>query len=645
MDQLKKFLLYTENKNNAENLQMLDTANANFKTAEELIIDIPTTSTSLIIGQDVLTDVEMIKSFNGSETNTVYSSLNFLSLKGSHTYFKHLLSSPIVNVDILNKRQSQVQNASANIQKADELFKIMSETEADMLSMYEPDKDEMTQLFDLVYFKFVLLKPLNNDARALTALNLYKIVASPLIGILSPIVYFIIPFIILRVKLKVKFSFIEYLKTMMNAALGGTPSFLGTTRLSYLSFALSLIFYFQNLFNNVEVAKVVYSISKHISNKMNNVISFINAAESLLKGVEVDHHAFYPNSLAPKPLGEFSSTSSCMFNICSNFGQHLEAFRHFKKDHYKTLLQHVYKLDSLFNIARIQTQKQFCFPSYIDNEKENTKLNINQLWHPCLENPVKNDMTIEKSIILTGPNAGGKSTLIKAALISILLSQTISISNAESISFTPLSYIGSQMNIPDCKGKESLFEAEMYRSKHNIDVLKNLKANERSILFMDEIFSSTNPVEGIAGAYAIAKNMATYKQNVSIITTHYLYLAKLAQKHPDEWVNLRMNAIITYEIEYPYILTRGISRQCIAIEILKKNGFDACIVDEALALKNKLLNATGTNHKSNNIGESNNIRESNLQASNTQESNQQPSSILYNSTNTPTISSTEPVAE
>ena len=634
MDQLKKFLLYTENKNNAENLQMLDTAN--FKTADELIlIDIPS-SASLIIGQDVLTDVEMIKSFNGSETNTVYSSLNFLSLKGSHTYFKHLLSSPIVNVDILNKRQIQVQNASANIQQADELFKIMSETEADMLSMYEPDKDEMTQLFDLVYFKFVLLKPLNNDARALTALNLYKIVASPLIGILSPIVYFIIPFIILRVKLKVKFGFLEYLKTMMNAALGGgaTPSFLGTTRLSYLSFALSLIFYFQNLFNNVEVAKVVYSISKHISNKMNNVISFINAAESLLKGVEVDHHAFYPNSLAPKPLGEFSSTSSCMFNICSNFGQHLEAFRHFKKDHYKTLLQHVYKLDSLFNIARIQTQKHFCFPSYIDNEKESTKLNINQLWHPCLENPIKNDMSIEKSIILTGPNAGGKSTLIKAALISILLSQTISISNAESISFTPLSYIGSQMNIPDCKGKESLFEAEMYRSKHNIDVLKNLKANERSILFMDEIFSSTNPVEGIAGAYAIAKNMATYKQNVSIITTHYLYLAKLAQKHPDEWVNLRMNAIITDKIEYPYILTRGISRQCIAIEILKKNGFDASIVDEALTLKNKLLNATGTNNKSNNT------KESNLQ-----ESNQQPSSVLYNSTNTPTISSTEPVAE
>ena len=44
---------------------------------------------------------------------------------------------------------------------------------------------------------------------------------------------------------------------------------------------------------------------------------------------------------------------------------------------------------------------------------------------------------------------------------------------------------------------------------------------------MDEIFSSTNPDEGVAGAYAIANNLSNYKNNICLLTTHYNYLTKL----------------------------------------------------------------------------------------------------------------------
>ena len=110
---------------------------------------------------------------------------------------------------------------------------------------------------------------------------------------------------------------------------------------------------------------------------------------------------------------------------------------------------------------------------------------------------------------------------------------------------------------------------------------------------MDEIFNSTNPVEGIAGAYAIAKNMSSYPNNISVITTHYLYLAKLSKDFPERFKNLKMNVKNpTGDIVYPYRLTPGVSRQFIAIEILKKNGFDKEIVDDALAIKNKLMTMT-----------------------------------------------------
>ena len=100
------------------------------------------------------------------------------------------------------------------------------------------------------------------------------------------------------------------------------------------------------------------------------------------------------------------------------------------------------------------------------------------------------------NICITGPNAGGKSTFIKSLCISILLSQTLTVAPAELFELTPIYYIQTYINIPDCKGKESLFQAEMRRSLKYINKLKELK-DKFSFVIMDEIFSSTNPDEGV----------------------------------------------------------------------------------------------------------------------------------------------------
>lgn len=144
------------------------------------------------------------------------------------------------------------------------------------------------------------------------------------------------------------------------------------------------------------------------------------------------------------------------------------------------------------------------------------------------------------------------------------------------------------MNIPDCKGKESLFEAEMYRSKDNLDSLKKY-TGKLSAIFMDEIFNSTNPIEGISGAYAIAKNMVKHETTMTFITTHYIYLTKLASHQPEKFINMKMNVIHNdNEIKYPYKILPGISRQYIALELLQLNGFDKDVVEDALAIKKKL---------------------------------------------------------
>ena len=108
-------------------------------------------------------------------------------------------------------------------------------------------------------------------------------------------------------------------------------------------------------------------------------------------------------------------------------------------------------------------------------------------------------------MVITGPNAGGKSTFIKSITINVLLSQTLGISAASNFKITPFSLINTYLNIPDVKGKESLFEAEMHRARDHIKMLDKLDKHQFSFVIMDEIFSSTNPEEGISGGYVYAK--------------------------------------------------------------------------------------------------------------------------------------------
>lgn len=114
---------------------------------------------------------------------------------------------------------------------------------------------------------------------------------------------------------------------------------------------------------------------------------------------------------------------------------------------------------------------------------------------------------------------------------------------------------------------------------------------------MDEIFNSTNPVEGISGAYAVAKKLTTFPMLRCFITTHYTYLTKLQKAShstnpPVRFVNMRMDAktdLGASEIRYSYRLQPGVSRQYIALELLRKNGFDLDLIEDAIAVKKQLL--------------------------------------------------------
>ena len=160
----------------------------------------------------------------------------------------------------------------------------------------------------------------------------------------------------------------------------------------------------------------------------------------------------------------------------------------------------------------------------------------------------------------------------------VLFSQTLSIVPARVFSVTPFTIINTYLNIPDSKGKGSLYEAEMRRSLEQINKIKELNKDEFSFVILDEIFNSTNPEEGIGAAYAVAEEISSHKNSIALITSHYGYLSKLEESMRYVNYKIPIERDENNNIVYKYKLVRGISNQFIALELLQKKGFDEKLV-------------------------------------------------------------------
>ena len=369
------------------------------------------------------------------------------------------------------------------------------------------------------------------------------------------------------------------------------------SRLQTVTYVLSLVFYFQGMFNTFSVSRTTYKIIEYISTKVNNAFIYLKSCNELNDKLwnEIENElesCFITNRFDPidesflKSLHEYRPFNT--FTVFSNFGNQLVKYKKFDQTEELNIVNKTYILDGLLAILNVKNMLGMSYSKYV-NDSSKPFVTCEQAWHLCIDKnvSVKNDIHFNNAII-TGPNAGGKSTLIKTLCLIALLSQTFTISTSKYTILTPFYFINTQINIPDCKGVESLFEAEMNRCLYTLSVVK-AHPDKKSLIVMDEIFNSTNLVEAIAGAYSILQKLSDFENVTTIITTHFVYLCKL-KKHTT-FECFKMNVSIDSDkdrIDFPYILSKGISKQYVALELLRKRGFDDSIITNALEIKQKL---------------------------------------------------------
>ncbi len=180
-----------------------------------------------------------------------------------------------------------------------------------------------------------------------------------------------------------------------------------------------------------------------------------------------------------------------------------------------------------------------------------------------------------RSLIITGPNAGGKTVVLKA--VGLL---TLAVQSGFHIPCEKGSMLSVFDNIfADIGDDQSIENALSTFSSHikNIAEIIN-KTNKSTLLLFDEIGSGTEPNEGAALAISILEEVY-HKGAITIATTHYGEIKNFSLSHPDF-----ENAAMLFNnetLEPLYVLSIGQSGQSNALWISKKMGINKDVVRRA----------------------------------------------------------------
>ncbi|HHU79802.1 MAG TPA: endonuclease MutS2 [Acholeplasmataceae bacterium] len=212
----------------------------------------------------------------------------------------------------------------------------------------------------------------------------------------------------------------------------------------------------------------------------------------------------------------------------------------------------------------------------------NHQLDLINAYHPLLNVPkvIPNSISFgekERGIIITGPNTGGKTVLLKTVGLLVLMVKCGLLVPCDENSNVMIydmvcADIGDEQSI---QNNLSTFSSHM---KNIVNILETVTPN--SLVLFDELGSGTDPKEGSSLAMAILKYLLEHKISF-ITTTHYSELKAFAYNHPEV-----INASVEFDettLQPTYKLLLGVPGSSNAFSIAKRLGLKPEIVEAAAA--------------------------------------------------------------
>lgn len=206
------------------------------------------------------------------------------------------------------------------------------------------------------------------------------------------------------------------------------------------------------------------------------------------------------------------------------------------------------------------------------------------LYHPLLSTPVKNSIRADKSVLLTGSNASGKSTFLKAVAINALLAQTMHTATAKAYRASYFQILSSMALRDNMQENESYFIVEIKSLKR---IYEATKAPVCTLCFVDEVLRGTNTVERIAASKEVLLGLAKSSRTICFAATHDIELTYLLEQACD---NYHFEETVTEDtVTFDYRLHGGRAASRNAIRLLRMLGYPETMIKKAEATAEHFL--------------------------------------------------------
>lgn len=256
----------------------------------------------------------------------------------------------------------------------------------------------------------------------------------------------------------------------------------------------------------------------------------------------------------------------------------------------KQVSQSIGKLDATLAMAQIAQQPGWCFPE-ID---ESFDLNLEGARHPVVDDAlggkfVANDIQMNprdsRTLLITGPNMGGKSTLMRQVAQILILGQMGSPVPARSARFGVIHSLYTRIGAHDAIAKgQSTFMVEMVELAH---ILRH--ANARSFVVLDEVGRGTATFDGMSVAWAALEHLHLKSQARILFATHYHELTELERQLPGlKNAYMKVEESKKERLLFLYELALGKSSKSFGVQVAELAGVPRPVIQKAWTVLRKL---------------------------------------------------------
>ncbi|UJR30337.1 hypothetical protein I4U23_017874 [Adineta vaga] len=265
-------------------------------------------------------------------------------------------------------------------------------------------------------------------------------------------------------------------------------------------------------------------------------------------------------------------------------------FRHFDSHHdtFQRVLNCLSTLDVLLSfVAYSQSYSDMCRPAVLSTENDQQSfINIQNGKHPCMlqkstDSFIPNDIILaDKSskeiwqtkplVLVTGPNMGGKSTLMRETAVLAILAHVGSYVPATSCKMSVCDRIFTRLGASDrIMAGESTFFIELSEAS---SILRH--ATRHSLVLIDELGRGTATFDGTAIACSVVNDLANRIQCRTLFSTHYHTLVDDFEKHENVGLG-HMSCMIENDEETPSKQTLVFLYKFVEGSCPKSHGFNA----------------------------------------------------------------------